>query len=98
MTESDLDPQRSKNIHSILTICREIVLILYYSSEMLLILTSLSLNCLIASKLYIYDVKSKLYMFLVCSQYMSKGTIAAVMGGLHMCGGGLSWLQAIGLQ
>ena len=36
--------------------------------------------------------------FLVCSQYTSKVTIAAVMGGLHMCGGGLSWLQAIGLQ
>ena len=48
---------------SISTICREIVLILYYLSEMLLILTSLTLNCLIASKSYIYDVKSKLYMF-----------------------------------
>ena len=46
VTESDLDPRRSKHTHSILTICREIVLILYHLSEMLLILTSLSLNCL----------------------------------------------------
>ena len=63
VTQSDLDPEQSKHIRSILTICREIVLILYYLSEMLLILTSLSLNCLIASKSYIYDVKSELYMF-----------------------------------
>ena len=61
VTESDLDLQLSKHIHSILTICSEIVLILYYLGEMLLILTSLSLNCLIASKSCIYDVKSKLF-------------------------------------